>query len=330
MNLTNIGSSAAAIMISVVAMAMATVVVVGSSDVVPIMASSPLTDTNTEVNSAVPEVDVTTPGLRGSNELFEMSSEGAVALNEFSNDVQEIFSQISSTTATGAGGDDDSNSSGVADDRKTLSASVHAFSLIKDRMTDPQLILSLPRYYQPMFKTIHQEIISVEKHMKKLDEYISKYGGGSDDGDGGGGDLDDETRSDIIIPSRRILKGSKKDTSTSKLHPKKYNRKLSKADYHSRTKNRQPYGDTNGLGHQSSLNHNDPHQQGYHGARTSRQESSGPSRRLQQQTNSTSSSSVCVDPDQKERKTEQCLRLAACAINYSLYDMFVFFFCTYV
>jgi hypothetical protein len=34
----------------------------------------------------------------------------------------------------------------------------------------------------------------------------------------------------------------------------------------------------------------------------------------------------CVDVDPDERKAEQCFRLANCAKNYNLYDMFVFFF----
>ncbi len=60
------------------------------------------------------------------------------------------------------------------------------------------------------------------------------------------------------------------------------------------------------------------HQQGYHGARHSRS-NGGRHRRL------VDDDTKCASIDEAQHKEEQCLRLAACAQNYNLYDMFVFF-----
>ena len=86
------------------------------------------------------------------------------------------------------------------------------------------------------------------------------------------------------------------------------------ADYHLRA--------THGhmQGHHGLGNHFH-HQQGYHRARMHREEG-GMSRRLA----AGDGGSVCVDISPDQRKAEQCLRLASCARNYNLYDMFVFFF----
>jgi len=92
----------------------------------------------------------------------------------------------------------------------------------------------------------------------------------------------------------------------------KYDLGISRADYHLRARNRVMQTHHN-------IDNAFGHQQGYHGARHSRS-NGGRHRRL------VDDDTTCASIDEVQHKEEQCLRLAACAQNYNLYDMFVFFF----
>ena len=94
---------------------------------------------------------------------------------------------------------------------------------------------------------------------------------------------------------------------------------ISKADYYLRAQSRHlQRGNNIGKSYES--------QQGYHPARQSRQDTGGQHHRQLKHKNG-----QCVAPTGDstfalQEKEEQCTRLAQCAQNYNLYDLFVYFF----
>ena len=163
-------------------------------------------------------------------------------------------------------------------------------SLVKDKISDPYFISLLPSDFHPALKSVAEEMARAERHVQSIEEIVSKH-------------YNVEKENAVARAGRRILSGGK-------AVPAKHLRSSSAADYHIRATSRM-HGH-HGLG---NIFH---HQQGYHGARAAREEG-GMSRRL-------TDHNVCADLDTEDRKVEQCVRLADCARNYNLYDLFVFYF----
>ena len=194
----------------------------------------------------------------------------------------------------------------VSDDTATnsdvLRASAEVMLLAKDSLTNLQLSATMPSHVQNMLERTVNELNNVEKHFDKVEGLVSKY---------------DQAKPSHFKPSNYQSVALTKDTNTKRriLSSKQESPKhpgLARADYHSRAKGHH--------GHPLLGNHFGHHQQqGYHGSRVSRQE--GTHRRMM-----STDTNKCVENHYFFRKEEQCLRLAACATEYSLYDMFVFEF----
>ncbi|KAL3773551.1 hypothetical protein ACHAW5_006449 [Stephanodiscus triporus] len=182
---------------------------------------------------------------------------------------------------------------------KALRASSLALSQIKDYISNSDAIASMPSSFQTLFNTVLQELNTAETQVEIVEGLISKYY------------IPDESKSKsdatTAVSRQRVLSGPNSSSKKTK-----YDLGISRADYHLRARNRamQPcHNIDNVFGHQ----------QGYHGARHSRS-NGGRHRRL------VDDNTTCASIDEGKHKEEQCLRLAACARNYNLYDMFVFFF----
>ncbi|KAL3786294.1 hypothetical protein ACHAW5_001907 [Stephanodiscus triporus] len=188
----------------------------------------------------------------------------------------------------------------IAGAPKALRASSLALSQIKDYISNSDAIASMPSSFQTLFNTVLQELNTAETQVEIVEGLISKYY------------IPDESKSKsdatTAVSRERVLSSSK--SSSKKTN---YDLGISQADYHLRARNsamqKTRHNIDNAFGHQ----------QGYHGARHSRS-NGGRHRRL------VDDNTTCASIDEGKHKEEQCLRLAACARNYNLYDMFVFFF----
>ena len=178
-------------------------------------------------------------------------------------------------------------------------ASTLALSQIKDYISNSDAIASLPSSFQPLFKFLLHELSMAETQVEIVEGLISKYY------------ISDESKSDATtaVSRERVLSSPK---SSSKKGKTNYDLGISQADYHLRARSRVMQTHHN-------IDNAFGHQQGYHGARHSRS-NGGRHRRL------ADNDTKCASVDEDQHKEEQCLRLAACARNYNLYDMFVFFF----
>ncbi|KAL3784268.1 hypothetical protein ACHAW5_005992, partial [Stephanodiscus triporus] len=182
---------------------------------------------------------------------------------------------------------------------KALRASSLALSQIKDHISNSDVIVSMPSSFQRLFDTMLQELNSAETQLEIVERLISKYY------------IPEESKSKLdattAVSRERVLSSprssSKKTT---------YDLGISRADYHLRARSRVMQTHRN-------IDNAFGHQQGYHGARHSRS-NGGRHRRL------VDDGTQCASIDEVQHKEEQCLRLAECAQNYNLYDMFVFFF----
>ena len=175
---------------------------------------------------------------------------------------------------------------------KALKASLVALSQIKEYISKSDVIASLP-----MFNTMLKELNTAETLVEIVQGYISKYY------------ITDKSKSDFATAFSRERALSSPRSSFKKTN---YDLGISQADYHLRARNRVMQTHNN-------IDNAFGHQQGYHGARHSRS-NDGRHRRL------VDDDTTCASIDQVQHKEEQCLRLAACAENYNLYDMLVFFF----
>lgn len=199
----------------------------------------------------------------------------------------------------------------ASSDQDAMKATSKAMSLVKDYLNDLQLSGPLPSHLQRILVTTVNQITKAEKHMKEAEKFVSQYSGLAET------NLEKASK---VPPHNRKLLSSRKQSLNDPKSPKKYhfNSGASKADYHYRTKNRHLVHGYHGLG--NHLSYQSHHQQGYRNARVSREEGTITHRRLQDDTN------VCLPASRDDRKAEQCLRLAICAAEYSLYDMYAFFF----
>lgn len=217
--------------------------------------------------------------------MMSGASDKELYLLSISQDFSEIVSKLTLEY------DDDLKENGPA----ALEASADALSLLKDHMHDPQAISSLPIEFQPLFDTMAQYVSSAERQVRKIHEIVSRHYS-----------IDNINPEHITATSRTRNLSSKRN-----LFPQ-HTPGVSAADYHIRARQRRMHQRTGGFGQGFH------HQQGYHRARTVREEG-GMRRRL-------NDDNICVDIDPIERKAEQCVRLANCSRNYSLYDLFVFYF----
>ena len=182
-----------------------------------------------------------------------------------------------------------------------LKGASKSISLVRDRMTDLQLSASMPSHLQPMLERLMNELTEAETHMQKVEGFVNKYHKGPKKTSLGTSTVESSTHNRIL---------SNKEDSSTKYH---FHSGVSKADHQMRVKSRHP-----GQGAGSIFGHHQ--QQGYHRARSSRNEGSM-HRRL-----SGNNGDICIEPSSVDRKTEQCFRLADCAQYYGLYDMFVYSF----
>ncbi|KAL9191170.1 hypothetical protein ACHAXT_000876, partial [Thalassiosira profunda] len=167
---------------------------------------------------------------------------------------------------------------------EAFNASSSALALLKDRMADPEVLASLPSDFRPLFSTVAGRVSSVVTQMEKVQQNLVKHLG--------------TARTSV---QQRLLSASE-----GRKLPQKPLPGLTKADYHARAKSHRH----NMQGHQQGH-----HQQGYHRARGAREEG-GIGRRLME----VESGNVCIETSERDRKREQCHRLASCAVGYSLYD----------
>ena len=182
---------------------------------------------------------------------------------------------------------------------EALRASALALSQIKDHISDSDVLASLPSSFQPLFNTVLQELSRAETQVEIVQGLISKYY------------IPDESKSKsdatTAVSRERVLSSPK--SSSKKTN---YDLGISQSDYHLRAQSRV-------IQTHHNIDNAFGHQQGYHRARHSRS-NGGRHRRL------VDDDTTCANIDEVQHKEEQCLRLAACARNYNLYDMFVFFF----
>ena len=198
-----------------------------------------------------------------------------------------------------------------------LSATI---SLLKTHMLNPQFIKSMPENIQPVMTKFISQISSAEKHLETVKGLISENG-------------DYETivppvaksppTFDLSTPTsstRRVLTGDENSTAKEDFQT---SRVRMTADYIMRTRSKT--GGVNGIG--ATMFNGGLHgsQQGHSPARAAREDGTA-TRRLNSDDDNVINEMICVDPDETEHKIDQCYRLANCAKNYNLYDLFVFHF----
>ena len=217
-------------------------------------------------------------------------------------DLQDAFSDIDDGLIFGLSDEIDKTVShlryGDIDNAPDLiRTSTLLLSQIKDNFFKGDSITSLTGDFQPILDRALQKLSVVETHLIEIESLMSKYS------------IPDESKLGITTAvSREHVLSSPKSSSANVF----YGSVLSRADYHLRARSSQSQT------YHSNGKTFEP-QQGYHGARHSR--SNGRTHRKLGGDDST-----CVGVNAEERKNERCFRLASCARNYNLYDMFVYFF----
>jgi hypothetical protein len=190
--------------------------------------------------------------------------------------------------------------------QEVLQASAKAILFLKDQLASLQPMSSTFLSIEPLFETLTNELMNAENHIKSIEQFVPEQ----------------LTHTDAKVVAsigtgQRIL--SSQEGSSWTQHYRKSS--ISKADYYLRSQSRHlQRGNNIGKSYES--------QQGYHPARQSRRDTGGGGqhhRRLNLK------NGQCVAPAGDtmygaKLKAEQCLRLAECAQNYNLYDLFVYFF----
>mmetsp|Transcript_7547 Transcript_7547/g.9862 ORF Transcript_7547/g.9862 Transcript_7547/m.9862 type:complete len:849 (+) Transcript_7547:78-2624(+) len=232
--------------------------------------------------------------------------DGEITTGIVANDLIAALSSIAASS-----GDIDN----APNDLKDLAS---AMALLKNHVSDPQLISSIPLEFQLTFSSLAQQLSVAEMHMEKIGDIISGHYQALPN-DSGTATLPRHSHTKLATVSAAItnsthrnLFGEQQDTSATNYY---YDSGASGADYTSRARS-QHMQKGGGLGIGGGF----VGQQGHFGARMQREEGAI-RRRLD-----SDGGNVCVNVDPVDRKAEQCYRLANCAKNYNLYDMFVFFF----
>ena len=160
-----------------------------------------------------------------------------------------------------------------------LIATSTAMTLVEDHINNLQISASMPSHLQRIMENTLNQITKAKHYIHEVKKFIPIH----------------HYPSETSTTHPRILKGSS-DQGLSVEHPP-----ISKADYHHRAKSRHlvqghEYGG-NLFGHSAPMS-----QQGYHGARVSREEGSTTHRRL-----FGPGFNVCLPAHQELRKAGQCV-----------------------
>jgi hypothetical protein len=189
--------------------------------------------------------------------------------------------------------------------QEILQASTMAIMFLKDQLKDLQPISSTLLSVEPLFETLTRELTNAENHLESIKGFVSE--------------LYTLTESKAVATSigarQRIL--SSHQEGSSREHPPKSS--ISIADYYLRAQSRH-------LQRGNNIGKSDESQQGYHPARQSRRDTGGQLHRRMNHANGQCAAPAGDSTYGFKLKEEQCFRLAECAKNYNLYDLFVYFF----
>jgi hypothetical protein len=155
-----------------------------------------------------------------------------------------------------------------------------------------------------LLDTLTLELTNAESHLKGIEGFVPKQYART------------ETKAVAGVGAGRRILSSRQEGS-----PTKHSRQssISMADYYLRAQSRHlQRGNDVGKSYES--------QQGYHPARQSRRDAGGQHHRRMNHDNGQCAAPAGDSTYGLKLKEEQCFRLAECAKNYNLYDMFVFFF----
>ena len=192
--------------------------------------------------------------------------------------------------------------------QEVLQASAMAITVLKDQLASLQPTPSTLLSIEPLIETLTRELTNAENHLKSIGGFVSEQY--------------TDTESKVVTSigaGQRILSSQEQGS------PMKHSQRassISKADYYLRAQSRHLHrGNNIGKSYES--------QQGYHPARQSRREDTGGGGQQHRRLNH--ANGQCTAPAGEMfydvvSKTEQCFRLAECAKNYNLYDLFVYFF----
>jgi hypothetical protein len=191
--------------------------------------------------------------------------------------------------------------------QEVLQASAMAILLLKDQLASLQPTPSTLLSMEPLIETLTRELTNAENHLKSIVGFVSEQY--------------THTESKVVASigaGQRILSSQE---GSSRKHSRRSS-SISKADYYLRAQSRHLHtGNNIGKSYES--------QQGYHPARQSRREDTGGGGQQHRRLNHANGQCAASPGDSTfalQVKEEQCLRLAECANNYNLYDLFVYFF----
>ena len=193
--------------------------------------------------------------------------------------------------------------------QEVLQASAMTISFLKDQLASLQPTPSTLLSKEPLIETLTRELTNAENHLKSIGGFVSEQY--------------THTESKVVASigaGQRILSSQEQGS------PMKHSCRsssISKADYYLRAQSRHLHtGNNIGKSYES--------QQGYHPARQSRREDTGGGGQQHRRLNHANGQCAAPAGDSTwyglQSKEEQCFRLAECAKNYNLYDLFVFFF----
>ena len=188
--------------------------------------------------------------------------------------------------------------------QEILQASTMAITFLKDQLKDLQPISSTLLSVEPLFKTLTHELTNVENHLESIKGFVSE--------------LYTRTESKAVASSARQRILSSHQEGSSREHPPKSS--ITMADYYLRAQSRH-------LQRGSNIGKSYESQQGYHPARQSRRDTgAGGQHHRRMNVNGQCAAPAGDSTYGLKVKEKQCLRLAECANNYNLYDLFVYFF----
>ena len=188
--------------------------------------------------------------------------------------------------------------------QEVLQASALAIYFLKDQLASLRPIPSTLLSVEPLFNTLTRELTNAESHLKSIEGIVSEQYTRT------------ETKAvESVGAGRRILSSQQEGS------PTKHSRQssISMADYYLRAQSRH-------LQRGNDFGNSYEAQQGYHPARQSRRDTGGQHHRRMNHDNGQCAAPAGDLTYGSLLKEEQCRRLAECAQNYNLYDMFVYFF----
>ena len=192
--------------------------------------------------------------------------------------------------------------------QEVLQASAMAITVLKDHLASLRPIPSTLLSIEPLIETLTRELTNAENHLKSIGGFVSEQY------------TDTESKAVTSIGAGQRILSSQEQGS-----PMKHSQRassISKADYYLRAQSRHLHRGNN-------IGKNYESQQGYHPARQSRREDTGGGGQQHRRLNHANGQCAAPAGDSTfmlQLKDEQCFRLAECAKNYNLYDLFVFFF----